>query len=201
MKKLIFTGLLLVAFIHLKAQTNASDQKVEVFTLQNGGGQKISLQDYAANKAVVVVFTNDHCPYSRLYKARLQQLNSDYSGKGVKFLFIQPAISTDNAQSTSPTPTSGNKLSITDNTDLPYFLDTNLKVSQLLGATKTPEAFVLQPQNGSFILRYKGAIDDNPQVESYVKETYLKTAIESVLNNQTPPVTQKRAIGCSIKRF
>ncbi|PSR57099.1 thioredoxin family protein [Adhaeribacter arboris] len=199
MKKIGLIGMLLIATLHVSAQTSAPNQKVESFTLQGEAGQNIALADFAANKAVVVVFTNDHCPYSRLYTNRLQELYSVYSGKGVKFLFIKPAISTDNAPIENPN--SANKVSSVISNNFPYVTDANQKVSQQLGATKTPEVFVIEPQNGNFLLRYKGAIDDNPQVESYAKETYLKTAIEAILTNQAPAITQKRATGCTIKRF
>ncbi len=197
MKKIYFIASLLLTTFHLQAQTAGlqAGQKVEPFSLQNESGQKISLNDMVDNKAIVVIFTNNHCPYSQLYQNRLRQLHTEYASKSVKFLFIQPAISTDN------TGSADNKAKSIGSVDFPYVIDTNQKVSQQLGATKTPEVFVLQPQNGSFILHYKGAIDDNPQVESYVKETYLKTAIDAVLANQAPAIIQKRATGCSIKRL
>ncbi len=196
MKRIFIINLLLLITFYLQAQTGGYQpgQKVETFTLQTETGQKIALADYAGSKAVVVVFTNSHCPYSQLYQKRLQQINGEYAGKGVKFLYIQPAISTDN------TPTAANTTS-NSAADLPYALDTNQKISQQWGATKTPEIFVLQPENNTFTLRYKGAIDDNPQVESYVKETYLKNALDAVVSNQTPAIPHKRATGCSIKRF
>jgi peroxiredoxin len=192
MKKILIINLLLLITFYLQAQTGGyqAGQKVETFTLQTETGQKIALADYMGNKAIVVVFTNAHCPYSQLYQKRLQQISGEYAGKGVKFLFIQPAISTDNTTATT-----------TVASDFPHAIDTNQKISQQWGATKTPEVFVLQPENGAFTLRYKGAIDDNPQVESYVKEPYLKNALDAVVANQVPAIFHKRATGCSIKRF
>ncbi|RDC66524.1 redoxin domain-containing protein [Adhaeribacter pallidiroseus] len=192
MKNIYLITLLLLITLHLQAQTGGYQigQQVAAFSLQTEANQKIALGDYAGSKAVVVVFTNAHCPYAQLYQKRLQQLNGEYSGKGVQFLFIQPAISTDN---TTPTTIAAS--------NFPYAIDVNQKISQQFGATKTPEVFVLQPESGTFTLRYKGAIDDNPQVENYAKEPYLKNALEAVITNQTPAITQKRATGCSIKRF
>ncbi len=195
MKKLLIINLLLLTTFCLQAQSGGyqAGQKVETFTLQTETGQKIDLADQVGSKAVVVVFTNAHCPYSQLYQKRLQQISGEYAGRGVKFLFVQPAISTDNTAATT-TSNSGAM-------DMPYAIDINQKISQQFGATKTPEVFVLQPENGTFTLRYKGAIDDNPQVESYVKEPYLKNALDAVVANQTPAIPHKRATGCSVKRF
>ncbi len=42
----------------------------------------------------------------------------------------------------------------------------------MFGATKTPETFVLQNNGaGAFVLKYRGAIDDNPQVAREVTVT------------------------------
>ena len=87
------------------------------------------------------------------------------------------------------------------NDNLKLIPDDGQKISQQFGATKTPEAFVLQNVNGSFILKYKGAIDDNPQLESSVREPYLRNAIDAVVANRAVAVPEKRALGCMIKRF
>lgn len=174
-------------------------QKVEAFTLPNETGQQVNLQDLAGNKAVVIVFTNNRCPYSRLYHQRLQKLKAAYGPKNVTFLFIKSAIGTETNQArVNPTE---EKTKLQEMIDFPYLTDANQKVSRQFGATKTPEVFVLQPENNSFTLRYKGAIDDNPQVETYAKEAYLQETLDALLRNQAPAITQKRATGCMIKHF
>lgn len=197
MKRIGLINCLLLITLAAQAQSGGYQvgQKVELFTLQSETGQPIALADFSGNKAVVVVFTNKNCPYAQLYEKRLQQLITEYAGKGAKFLFVQPAISTDN------TMAADTRVNANNAGNFSYAVDANQKISQQWGATKTPEVFVVQPENSGFTLRYKGAIDDNPQVESYVKEPYLKKAIEAVLANQAPAITQKRATGCSIKRF
>jgi len=51
------------------------------------------------------------------------------------------------------------------------------------------------------VVRYKGAIDDNPQVEAYVKEAYLARALDNVLAGRPAGGADKRAAGCLIKRM
>lgn len=183
-------GFILLAAPRLWAQTGGYQvgQKVENFTLLTEPDQK----------AIVLVFTNKLCPYSRLYETRLQQLNDQYTGQGVKFLFIAPAIGTEQSEAA---PTILPKTGAAAAADFSYLSDPNLKVGRQFGATKTPEVFVLQPQNGAFVLRYKGAIDDNPQLETGVKESYLRNALDAVLSNRAPAIGEKRATGCMIKRF
>lgn len=147
------------------------------------------LTDYNATKAVVVVFLNRSCPNARLYENRLSQLAGNYNGKGVSFLFLNPAISVEDNSNAAGT------------SNLKLVPDNGQKISQQFGATKTPEAFVLQNVNGSFVLKYKGAIDDNPQLEQAVKEPYLRNALDAVLANQAITVPERRAMGCTIKRY
>ena len=59
---------------------------------------------------------------------------------------------------------------------------------------------MLHNVNGEFFLKYKGSIDDNPQVENYVNDYYLKNAIEAVLSGQQIRTVDKRATGCLIKK-
>ena len=190
MKISYLLGFILLTAPRLWAQTGGYQvgQKVENFTLLTEANQK----------AIVLVFTNKLCPYSQLYEARLQQLNDQYTGQGVKFLFIAPAIGTAQSEAAKNIlPNTGT----TTAAGFSYLSDPDQKVGRQFGATKTPEVFVLQPQNGAFILRYKGAIDDNPQLATSVKEKYLRNALDAVLTNQAPSLPEKRATGCTIKRF
>lgn len=173
-------------------------QPVQNFTLTAPGGKSVSLSDYAANKAVVVVFVNRLCPYGRIYGKRLQDLASAYAGKGVAFIFISPTISMEDGGPSvkalaEEVPPTGKPVDV-----LP---DTRHQVTKQFGATKVPEVFVLLAANGAFVLSYKGAIDDNPQLESGVREPYLRNALEAVLANRSVPTPEKRAFGCMIKRL
>ena len=46
------------------------------FSLRNTGGTLVSLNDFAAQKGLIVVFTSNHCPFSKAYEARLVALNN-----------------------------------------------------------------------------------------------------------------------------
>jgi peroxiredoxin len=173
-------------------------QKVADFTLKDSQGQNVSLHDFSNTKTVVIVFTNNLCPYSKLYENRLMSLNNTYQNRGVKFIFINPAIGVEDGSETvadMAQKASESKFSF------PYLADEGQKISQQFGATKTPEVFVLHNVNKEFVLKYKGAIDDNPQLESGVKDKYLQNAIEAVQNDRNVQAFDKRATGCLIKRY
>lgn len=172
---------------------NQASQTISNFSLAQESGKTVSLSDYSSSKAVVVIFVNNNCPNSRLYEKRLSSLAATYANQGVSFIFITPAISMEQGETPEKVTAALANLTIVP--------DDRQKVSQQFGATKTPEAFLLQPVNGSFTVKYTGAIDDNPQLESGVKQAYLRHALDAVLTNQTIPVTEKHATGCMIKRF
>ncbi|GAA4444559.1 thioredoxin family protein [Pontibacter saemangeumensis] len=166
--------------------------KVADFSLKATNNKNTSLSDFANAKTVVVVFTNNQCPYSKLYEGRLISLASTYAGQGVQFLFVNPGVG-DSSETL--------EAMAAKNYSFPYLADEGQRLSKQFGATKTPEAFVLQNSGGEFVLKYKGAIDDNPQVASSVKNYYLKNVIDAVLANKTVATLEKRATGCLIKKY
>jgi len=159
------------------------------FTLKTAANADVALKSYAGNKAVVVVFLNPACAFSRLYQERLASLSNTYRGRGVQFLFINVPINLDAPGTAAP-----------GEVELPTYTDATNQVSGLLGISKTAEAVVLQPEGGAFTIRYRGAIDDNPQIAANVKEPYLKQVLENVLAGRPAGVDGKRAAGCLIKR-
>jgi hypothetical protein len=164
-----------------RAQGTVSD-----FTVQKNGGGSASLSAFSGQKAVVVVFLNPACAYTRLYQERLAALNSAYSGRGVQFMFVNVPINLDGAEGNA----GGSLTAFTDEG----------AASAALGVSKTTEAVVLQPAGSSFAVRYRGAIDDNPQVASGVQQRYLQQVLDNVLAGRPAGVVDKRAAGCLIKR-
>lgn len=189
---------LLLCTVAVGAARAQSSRAVTDFSLKNASNAEVALKSYAGSKAVVVVFINPTCAFSKLYQNRLSALSAEYAAKGVQFLFVNAPINLEASADTGD----AEKLKVkATGADLPLLTDEGQKVSNLLGATKTPEAVVLQPAGDGFAIRYKGAIDDNPQVEAYVKEKYLEQALNNLLAGRPVGVADKRAAGCLIKKF
>jgi peroxiredoxin len=193
--KVLFTIFVLSFLIE---STQAQNRIVKNFTLLNAvTSQNVSLSDYANQKAIVVIFTSNYCPYSRLYEERIKNLSTEYQGKGVQFILINPN-----------SPLSSKDDSIEEmiakaksaNFTFPYLADKDQAVGNIFGATKTPEAFVVTNASNQYSIHYSGAIDDNPQVPSDVKIHYLKDAIDAILANRSPSTRSSRATGCMIKK-
>ena len=180
-------GLLAAALLLVTSTVSVARAQGTVgdFTVQKNGGGSTSLSAYSGQKAIVVVFLNPACAYTRLYQERLAALSSAYGGRGVEFMFVNVPINLDAAEG------SGGSLAT--------FTDTGA-ASTALGVAKTTEAVVLQPASGSFAVRYRGAIDDNPQVASGVQQHYLQQVLDNVLAGRAAGVADKRAAGCLIKK-
>lgn len=181
-------ALLLLGTAALGRARAQSGTSVTDFTLKTAANTTVALKSYAGSKAVVVVFVNPACPFTRLYQGRLSALSSAYSSRGVQFLFINVPINLGAAATAEGT------------IDLPTLTDDSQQVSAQLGVSKTTEAVVLVPNGGRFVVRYAGAIDDNPQVVSSVQQRYLQQALDNVLAGRPAGVEGKRAAGCLIKR-
>jgi peroxiredoxin len=196
-----FLTAVLALFILTKVSAQAPYQigsKVENFTLKDFSNKEVSFQSFADRKAVVVVFTNNNCPYAKLYDNRLVSMAKSYSGQGVQFILINPSVNqSEGGESLQDMAAKASSVGYV----FPYLADEGQKVSSRFGASKTPEAFLLHNVNGTLTLKYKGAIDDNPQAENFVKDPYLKNALEAVLKNQPIPVGVRRATGCMIRRI
>lgn len=196
---IIAAAALLFCTVAVSAARAQGSRSVSDFSLKTSTNTEVALKSYAGRKAVVVVFVNPTCAFSKLYQSRLTALSNEYSAKGVEFLFINTPINLE--ASADAGDAEKLKIKTTGGADMPLLTDEGQKVSSLLGATKTPEVVLLQPAGDGFAVRYKGAIDDNPQVENYVKERYLAQALDNVLAGRPAGVADKRAAGCLIKRF
>ncbi len=190
----IVLGLLFVARI-TTAQSTALTPGAAApdFTLKNVDGKMVSLKDYAASKAVVVVMACNSCPYSQAYQDRLIALQKEYGPKGVQIILInpndptrQPLDSYDKMQARAKEK----------NYPFPYLQDEAQTVAKAYGANRTPEAFVIVGDR----LVYRGRIDDNTE-EAQVKQRDVKNALDLVLAGTPDKIDPKstKAFGCTSK--
>jgi len=60
---------------------------------------------------------------------------------------------------------------------------------------------LLIPTSVGIEVVYKGAIDNNAQLETAVTARYLEQAILQVLRSEKPAIGQVRAVGCTIRSY
>jgi peroxiredoxin len=166
------------------------------FSLKNIDGDKISLEDYKQAKGFVLLFTCNHCPYSVAYEDRIIALDKKYKNLGYPVIAINP-------NNPKEYPTDSFELmkvrAREKGFSFPYLLDEGQKIYPQYGATKTPHVFLLQKEDNEYIVKYTGAIDDNYQDATAVKNNYLENALQSLLRGEGIALTTSVAIGCRIK--
>jgi glutathione peroxidase-family protein len=175
--------------------TYETDNEAQDFNLRNIDGTMVSLAKYTDAKGFILVFTSNHCPFSKVYEDRIIALNAKYASRGYPVIAINPndpaAYEDDSFENMKAR--AGEK-----NYTFPYLVD-DKGVGQRYGATRTPHVFVLRKENGKNIVKYTGAIDDNPQDPSSVTRKYVEDAVDNLIQNKPVVTTSTKAIGCSIK--
>lgn len=186
--------ILLIILVSALQSTAQSYQGLDAVKLVNAvNGDSISL-DYGSNESLVaLIFTSNYCPYSRKYEDRINELYQKYRNSGVQFLLINPNNTEDDSLEEMKKKASNLGYRF------PYLKDDQQVLTDIMGATRTPEVFLLKPVNNGFELVYHGAIDDNPLAAIDVQNPYLESAIDSVLNANPVGNSEVRVTGCIIK--
>jgi peroxiredoxin len=144
-------------------------------------------------QAIGVIVMGNQCPYVRQYLDRLKQLQAKFQGQAVTLIGINA-----NDEQSHPADSYEHMkdFAAAQALNFPYLRDLTQEVIRSLGASSTPEAFLIDRTG---VVRYAGAIDDSPQNPDAVQQAFLQDAIAKLLADQPIPVPLTRAIGCSVK--
>jgi peroxiredoxin len=163
------------------------------FELMNVDKTMVSMADYPDALGYIVIFTCNHCPYSKMYEDRIIELHNKYAEAGFPVIAINP-----NDPEVQPAD-SFEKMQVRAKEkgfEFPYLFDDGQKVFPVYGATRTPHVFVLDAKK---VVKYIGAIDDSPRDEESVEATFVEDAVEAIRNGKDPDPSFTKAVGCSIK--
>jgi peroxiredoxin/mono/diheme cytochrome c family protein len=193
-------GLALVLALLVSAapgQQTSVGRKVDNFTLADYRGKQHSLADYADCRAVVIAFVGAECPLAKLYGPRLAELAGEFEPRGVAMLAIDANRQDSMAEIAAYARLHGIKF--------PVLRDENNKVADALGATRTPEVFLLDAQR---VVRYQGRIDDQYGLtigSNYAKpkltHSDLVDALNELLSGKEVSHPHQPATGCLIGRI
>jgi hypothetical protein len=155
--------------------------------------QTVSAASYPSCSGLVIIFTSNTCPYDEYYRARVSKLASSYTDK-------VPVLLVNSLPDASESKENMVKKAKQSSFSYPYLEDKNQTLMTALDAKKTSEAFLLKNEGGRFVVVYRGAIDDNAQVEADVRHNYLRDAIDIMLANQKIETAEVRPVGCTLKK-
>ncbi|QTV05108.1 thioredoxin family protein [Faecalibacter bovis] len=193
--QLFITTCLILFGVAVNAQYKVGDVATD-FSLKNIDNKFVSLKDFKDAKGFIVIFTCNHCPYSKAYEDRIVALDKKYKKQGYPVIAINP-------NDPEVQPQDGfEEMKIRAKEKgftFPYLLDEGQKIYPQYGATKTPHVFLLQKEKDKNIVKYIGAIDNNYEDANDVSERYVEDAVNALLGNKPIKVTSTVAIGCTIK--
>jgi peroxiredoxin len=196
---MLFTSVIftLAGLVASPSAGNELGDKVDNFTLINTVDKEmVSLSDYKDEKGVIVIFTCNHCPYSKAYEQRIMDLDKKFAGKGYPVVAISP---NDPEKEPDDSPKNMRALALEKGYTFPYLFDETQEVARKFGATRTPHVFLLKNTGDAFRLAYIGAIDDNTNEPENVQVRFVEDAIRALEKGEKPDPALTKAIGCTIK--
>lgn len=155
-------------------------------------GRTVSLADFAKNKALLVMFICNHCPYVIHVREELVRIARDYTGPlGVV------AISSNDAQEyPADAPEKMQELAQQFGFPFPYCYDETQEVAQAYTAACTPDLFLFD-ENQQLV--YRGQLDGTRPRQEPPTGADLRGAIDAVLAGMSVSAVQKPSLGCNIK--
>ena len=157
-------------------------------------GKEITLKDYRGNRALVVMFISNHCPYVKNIKEGLVEYAKDYVPKGVAIVAI---CSNDVEKYPDDSPQKMKEEAAKYGYPFPYLYDETQEVAKAYRAACTPDIFLFDEKHE---LAYRGQFDDSrPGNNKPVTGKDLRDATDKVLAGEEVQEDQIPSIGCNIK--
>ncbi len=163
------------------------------FNLKNVDGKMVSLAGIKDAKGYIVVFTCNACPYAKAYEDRIIALHNKYAPLGYPVVAINS-----NDKDVQPADSFDKMKERAKEKKIPYnyVYDETQEIAKTYGATRTPHVYLLDKNR---VVKYIGAIDDNSETPSDVKEKYVENAVDALRNSKDISVKETKAVGCGIK--
>ncbi|MEY3444526.1 MAG: hypothetical protein RLZZ519_2807 [Bacteroidota bacterium] len=191
-----FKRILTLLVLLILAAPWGSAQNLDSLSLRDVDSNLVSMKSFNEKKALVLVFTGNHCVYSKKYEDRLIRIATEFMAKEIGFCLVNsndPELSQDDRWSLMRDRAKEKGY------PCPYLHDANGALAKLMGATKNPEVYVLRRVEKRWEVLYSGKIDDNPLIEDKVQRQYLVEELSRIVKGDFAPVGSEPAVGCNIK--
>ncbi|MEL4308062.1 thioredoxin family protein [Joostella sp. CR20] len=157
-------------------------------------GRKLKLSDVYGEKATVVMFICNHCPYVKHLNKEIAKLAKDYANSDVNFVAIS-SNDVENYPEDSPEKMKVNALE--NDFTFPYLYDETQEVAKAYDAACTPDFYVF---DNSLELVYRGQFDDSrPGNSMPITGRDIRSAIDAAMMGKRIYKTQKPSMGCNLK--
>ena len=157
-------------------------------------GKTVSIRDFDAKRALLVMFICRHCPYVKHVRGELARLGRDFADSDLAIVAIS-------SNDPSAYPEDAPEGLAEDARDagyaFPYLFDETQEVAKAYTAACTPDLFLFDEDRA---LAYRGQLDDSrPSNGLPVTGEDLRAAIEAILSGGAVSQDQRASIGCGIK--
>ena len=164
------------------------------FSLPDPDGRTWSLADCRGDKATLVMFICNHCPFVKAVIDRIVRDARELDPLGVRCVAI---MSNDAAKYPADSPEQMAKFATAHDFPFPYLVDESQDVARAYGAVCTPDFF---GYNADLKLQYRGRLDasrTDPAPAGARRELF--EAMSAIARAGVGPKDQVASIGCSIK--
>ncbi len=168
-------------------------KKAEDFKLKSIDNKVVTLNDIKGEKATLIMFICNHCPYVKDIIVRLINSAKKLQSQGINFVAIS---SNDYKYVPEDSPPMMEKFARQHGFTFPYLVDSDQAVAKAFDAVCTPDFFGL---NHLGELQYRGRLDDLKYSAAGQATPELVNAMSQIAQTGRGPDTQNPSIGCSIK--
>ncbi len=157
-------------------------------------GQRLSLSDFEGDRALLVAFWCNHCPYVLHIQEGFVDFARDYADRELAIVAIS-SNDVDAYPQDGPGPMK--ELANRAAYPFPYLFDETQEVAHAYRAACTPDFFLF---NEDRKLVYRGQFDGSrPSTGVPVTGDEMRRAVDAVLGGETPSEAQTPSMGCNIK--
>lgn len=157
-------------------------------------GTELGLDKLKSDKATVVMFICNHCPYVIHIIDKLVEVGAEYKLKGISFIAIS---SNDVENYPEDSPEKMRELAKEKDFPFPYLYDDTQEVAKAYKAACTPDLYVFDKD---LKLVYRGQFDSSrPGNDIPPSGEDLTNALDNILEGKEVSRDQAPSIGCNIK--
>jgi peroxiredoxin len=179
----------------LKTPVCEFGKKAESFKLKSINDELMSLNDIKGERATLIMFISNHCPYVKVIIKLLVNDCKDLEKDGVKSVAI---MSNDTKKYSDDSFENMITFAKSNNFGkLNYLIDETQEIAKKYGAVCTPDFF---GYNKDLQLQYRGRFKELKDLKPINdKISDLRLAMMMIADTQKGPIEQIPSIGCSIK--
>ncbi len=159
-------------------------------------GKEFTLDELRGEKATLIMFICNHCPYVIHVMPEIIRVAADYGSKGIGFIAIS---SNDVVAYPQDSPEKMKEFAGTWELGFPYLYDETQGVARAYDAACTPDFYLF---DGRLKLAYRGRLDESRPREDNPKPLSgkdLRGALNALLSGEPLSEIQFPSMGCNIK--